>query len=75
VHWGRDGWQQVQEAISVDSCLGFAVAVLDTVALEPGSRVDFTWRRQDNGEWAGRDVTVQVRGPEPAEGAAALGAA
>ena len=38
--------------------------VLDTAALPPGSQVDFTWRRQDNGEWAGRDIAVMVRGAE-----------
>jgi glucoamylase len=64
VRWGRDGWQQIDNAASTDSNLGFHVAVLDTAALPPGSQVDFTWRHQDNGEWAGRDIAVMVRGPE-----------
>jgi glucoamylase len=64
VRWSRDFWQQTEEAASVDSKLGFHVAVLDTAALKPGNRVDFTWRRQDNGEWAGRDITVLVRGAD-----------
>ena len=62
VRWGRDGWQQIEEVASIDSGLGFDVAVLDTAALRRTRRVDFTWRRQDNGEWAGRDVVVLVKG-------------
>jgi glucoamylase len=61
VRWGRDGWREIDEAATADSNLGFHVAVLDTAALKPGSRVDFTWRRRDNGEWAGRDIAVLVR--------------
>src|SRR4051794_37446415 len=64
VRWGRDGWQKIDNAASTDSNLGFHVTVLDTAALPPGSQVDFTWRHQDNGEWAGRDIAVMVRGPE-----------
>jgi len=64
VRWGRDGWQRINETASIDSNLAFHVAVLDTAALPPDSRVNFTWRRQDNGEWSGRDITVMVRGPE-----------
>ena len=65
VHWGSDGWRRAQDVSSIDTRLGFHVAVLDTAALPPGSRVDFTWRQRDNGEWTGRDITVLVRGPEP----------
>ena len=43
-----------------DSGLGFHVAALDTAALAPGSWVDFTWRWQESGDWAGRDVAVAV---------------
>jgi glucoamylase len=64
VRWGRNGWQQIEEIPSVDTRLGFHVAVLDTAALSPGSRLDFTWRWQDGGEWAGHDIAVQIRGPE-----------
>ena len=61
VRWGRDGWQLSEDVPTVDTGLGFHVAVLGTAALLPGSRIDFTWRRQDNGEWCGRDITVQIR--------------
>jgi hypothetical protein len=32
--------------------------VLDTAALPPGSRIDFTWR--DGQNWTGRDISVGV---------------
>jgi glucoamylase len=60
VHWGRDGWQLIEDIPTGDSGLGFYVAELATAALPPGSRIEFTWRRPDGGGWAGRDVTVQV---------------
>jgi glucoamylase len=60
VHWGRDGWLAVEDTPTSDSGLGFHVAVLETAALAPGSWIDFTWRWQDSGEWAGRDWRVEV---------------
>ena len=55
VHWGHDGWRSVQDVPSTDTGLGFHVATLNTGALPLGTRIDFTWRRQDTGEWRGRD--------------------
>jgi glucoamylase len=60
VHWGRDGWLAVADVPTSDSGLGFHVAVLDTAALAAGSWIDFTWRRQDTGEWCGRNCRVEV---------------
>ena len=66
VHWGCDGWQQIEDTPTVDTGLGFHAAVLETARLPPGGRVDFTWRFQDDGEWAGRDVAVHVLAGEMA---------
>jgi glucoamylase len=60
VHWGHDGWLAVADVPTSDSGLGFHVAVLDTAALASGSWIDFTWRRPDSGEWAGRNCRVEV---------------
>ncbi len=65
VHWGRDGWLAITDTPTSDTGLGFHVAVLDTAALTPESRVDFTWRRQDSGAWAGRDIAVRVLAADP----------
>jgi glucoamylase len=73
VHWGRDGWLAVEDMPTSDSGLGFHVAVLETAALAPGSWIDFTWRWQDSGEWAGRDWRVEViAAPQPTASAAPL---
>jgi glucoamylase len=60
VRWGRDGWQLIEDTPTIDTGLGFHVAVLATSDLATGSRVDFTWRSAASGEWAGSDVTVHV---------------
>ena len=60
LHWGQNGWQSVQDVPTADTGLGFHAAALDTEALPPGTRVDITWRRQDTGEWRGRDEAVEV---------------
>jgi hypothetical protein len=65
VHWGRDCWQTIGDTPTVDTGLGFHVAVLATAALPAGSRIDFTWRREEGCEWAGRDFTVRVLAAEP----------
>ena len=48
---------EIVDTPTIDTGLGFHVAVLDTAALTPGSWVDFTWRRRDSGAWAGRNCT------------------
>ena len=60
LHWGQNGWQSAQDVLTADTGLGFHAAALDTGALPPGTRVDITWRRQDTGEWRGRDEAVEV---------------
>ena len=66
VHWGRDGWLAVEDTPTSDSGLGFHVAVLPTATLSPGGWIDFTWRWQDTGEWAGQNERVEVvAAPQP----------
>jgi len=67
VHWGRDGWQRVADTPTSDSRLGFHVAVLDTASFAPGSTVEFTWRAQDGGPWAGCNVVVHILTAPPAD--------
>ena len=61
VHWGRDGWLGIGDFPTSDSGLGFHVAALETGGLGRGTRIDFTWRRQQDGGWHGRDYTVAIR--------------
>ena len=63
VHWGYDGWRSTQDAQTNDTGLSFHVATLQTGALPPGTRIDFTWRREDTGEWHGKDEAVATMPP------------
>ena len=60
IHWGHDGWIDVQDIQTVDTELGFYAAKLDTTRLPPDTRVDFTWRSASR--WHGRDYGVRVVG-------------
>src|SRR5204863_2140819 len=62
VRWGRDGWHDVTDTPTADSGLGFHVAVLETASLPAGGRIDFTGRKSEDGEWAGRDFAVRLVG-------------
>lgn len=69
VHWSWDDWGSIEDTPTTDTGLSFHVAALETGALPPGARIDFIWRWQDRGEWAGRNYAVGVA---PALGAAAV---
>jgi len=62
VHWGRDGWNDIQDLGTDDSGLGFHVAVVPTIGLASGTKIDFTWRARDSGEWYGRDYHLDIIG-------------
>ena len=50
-------WQNVP---TIETGLGFYAAALDTGTLPSGTRIDFTWRQQDTGEWRGRNFEVAI---------------
>lgn len=60
VHWGVDDWHDVADAITQDGGLGVHVARLDTAALQPGQRIQFTLRARASGRWEGHDHEVCV---------------
>jgi len=64
VHWGRDGWMEIEDTPTADSGLGFHVAVLAAAGLAPGSWINFTWRDLETGAWSGRDERVEVMAAE-----------
>jgi glucoamylase len=64
VHWGRDGWMGIEDTPTIDSGLGFHVAVLPTAGLAPGSWINFTWRDLKTGQWSGCDERVGVMAAE-----------
>ncbi len=60
IHWGVDGWQSIQDTATQDTGLGLHVAELETKTLLSGQRIDFTFQRENRGEWMGRDFTIAV---------------
>ncbi len=60
VHWGIDGWGDVTDTMTHDTGLGLHVAQLDTAALRPGQRVEFTLRDTTDARWEGRDHEVHI---------------
>ena len=60
IHWGVDGWQSTQDTATQDTGLGLHVAELETKTLLSGQRINFTFQRENRGEWLGRDFTIAV---------------
>ncbi|WP_414039770.1 glycoside hydrolase family 15 protein [Acidithiobacillus sp. M4-SHS-6] len=61
VHWGTNGWQEVQDQGSEDWELGH-VAILPLRQLREGESVQFTIRWQDSGDWLGEDFHLDITG-------------
>ena len=63
IHWGVDGWQNATDTATRDSGLGLHYAQLDTRTLQPGQRIDFTFRDTASDRWTGRNYTITVEYP------------
>ncbi len=64
VRWGCDGWQNVQDRKTRDTGLGVHAA---TVAIPESARnIQFTWRQDNTGQWAGQDFHVAIDDGPPA---------
>ncbi|MBN6740924.1 glycosyl hydrolase [Acidithiobacillus sp. MC6.1] len=59
VHWGINGWQEVQDLHSEDWQLGH-VAILPLRALATGESVQFAIRWQDSGDWQGENFHIDI---------------
>jgi glucoamylase len=62
VSWGFDGWQNSAQKQTGKSGLGLYRIEIDSSALSPGSRIDFTYRNDQTGKWAGIDFSVKIDG-------------
>ena len=60
VHWGRNGWADLENTATLDSGLGFHVAALPTPELSARTAIDFTWRSQETDRWHGRDYRIDI---------------
>jgi len=61
VLWSIDGWRTVRTQKTRDSGLQMHVLEIDANALAPGAHLEFTYRAQNSGAWAGQNFAVEVR--------------
>jgi glucoamylase len=61
LHFGFDGWQSVEERPAEPIGFGMFGVRLDPADLVHRSRVDFTWRDTDSGEWRNKDFSIALR--------------
>jgi glucoamylase len=66
VHWGINGWREIQDTVSEDWDLG-QVAFLATEKLPVGTELQWTIQWQDDGSWLGEDFSLSVVEAEDAE--------
>jgi glucoamylase len=59
LHWGMDGWHDVQDVDSSDWALGH-VAVIPAAAMAKAGRIQFTMHWRDTDQWQGEDFQIEV---------------
>ena len=60
VSWGFNGWMDSRQQLTGKRGLGLYRVEIDTAMLVSGSRIDFTYRDEETGKWAGIDFSVRV---------------
>ncbi|MEJ2678600.1 MAG: glycoside hydrolase family 15 protein, partial [Gemmatimonadota bacterium] len=60
VHWSADNWKTTRDSDTRDTGLGIHIADLPVDELPAGSRVRFTFRWPEAGQWEGTDFEVDV---------------
>ena len=60
VRYTRDDWKTQAEVATSDTGIGLHVAEISTQGMAPGGTVEFTWRRQADGAWRGRNYDVRI---------------
>jgi len=60
VHWGTNGWNDVQDIGTQDTGLTVHAAELQVLHLLPGDTIQFTFFWQDSQRWEGQDYAVHI---------------
>lgn len=60
VHWGVNGWRDVQDCDTRDAGIGIHVVELPLAGLPAGANVQFTFYWLDQQRWEGCDFAVQI---------------
>jgi glucoamylase len=62
VHWGVDGWKQVQDIDTRDTGVDAHIVDLPVAGLAAGQTIQFTFWWRETGAWEGEDHEVVVTG-------------
>jgi glucoamylase len=62
VHFGINGWQEIQDIDTEDTGLSVHVAKLPTEALKVGDSIQFTFLWRDSDNWEGQNYEVAIEG-------------
>lgn len=60
IHWSLDHWQTYQDTDTRETGLGISIADLPVDTMPANTTVLFTFRWSDNGEWEGKDYSINV---------------
>jgi glucoamylase len=58
LHWGRDGWQQVEERIAAPTAFGLWAVQFTAAQLTIGKQLNFT--RRYGSAWEGTDYVIEL---------------
>ncbi|GAC1336010.1 MAG: glucan 1,4-alpha-glucosidase [Beijerinckiaceae bacterium] len=60
VHWGRDGWQDVADALTQPGFLGLHVAEIAAVRIGEASAIRFALQDVASGRWSTQDRSIRI---------------
>jgi glucoamylase len=63
VHWGLNGWRDIQDAPTVDTGLGVHICDLPVQQLPPDTVIDFTFLWPKTNRWENADFSVLLTKP------------
>ncbi|MEJ2441206.1 MAG: glycosyl hydrolase, partial [Gammaproteobacteria bacterium] len=63
VRWSSNNWQHIRNVPTCDSGIGLHIAEIDTTKMHPGTKLEFTYRRNGDGAWAGQNYMVEIETP------------
>jgi glucoamylase len=60
IRWTHDEWRNYDDVATSTVGLGLHTVELPTQALFRGTKIEFTWRNENDGKWRGQNYAVTV---------------
>jgi hypothetical protein len=60
IHWGRDDWQDISDALTQPDFLGLHVAELAAERLAGANVIRFAYQDVASGEWGAGDHAIRI---------------